>query len=336
MASLSNFVRSVTRDQYLPVVIDNVYAGNALFMRLRNKRKNWGSGAQFKMPTEVKERTTGGSYSGADTFDTNQEDTRVQFSVDPKQYYANATITGIQRAANTGREAIVDLIQSEMESITEKLRQDMGTDLYADGTGNFDKALTGLVAHVDDGTNVTTYQGQSRTTYPRLKSTLTTQSGALALSDLAADFDAAQVGDDSPTLGVTTPAVFTIYEALLTATVSYNVNQDNGRFTMTAAGIENGGITANAGFTGLYFRGVPVVSDDKCTSGNLYFLNEKYLDLYEMNQDPMFTESARDGFGWTGWKKPTNQDVIVGQLLWYGNLIGKQPRKHSRRTSITS
>lgn len=336
MATLSNFVRSVTKDTFLPVVVDNVYNGNALFMRLRNKRKSWESGAQYKIPTEVLDRTTGGSYSGADTFDTQQEDVRVQFAVDPKQYYANATITGIQKAANNGREAIVDLISSEMTSISEKLRQDMGTDLYADGTGNSNKAVTGLVSHVDDSTNVTTYQGQSRSTYPKLKATLNAQAGALGLDDLATDFDAAQIGSDHPTLGITTPAVFSIYEALLTATVSYNVNQNNGRFKLTAAGVENGGVTANAGFTALMFRGMPIVTDDKCTSGNLFFLNEKYLDLYEMSQDPMFVDGSKEGFGWTGWKKPTNQDVVVGQLLWYGNLIGTQPRKHSRRTGITS
>lgn len=336
MATLSNFVTSVTKDTFLPVVVDNVYNGNALYMRLRAKRKSWESGAQYKIPTEVLSRSTGGSYSGADTFDTQQEDTRIQFAVDPKQYYANATITGIQKAANKGKEAIVDLIAEEMRSITEKLRQDMGADLYADGTGNSSKALTGLVAHVDDGTNVVTYQGQSRTTYPRLKSTVTAQSGALGLDDLATDFDAAQIGDDHPTIGITTPAVFSIYEALLLATRQYAIPQNTERFTLTAAGVERAGIVGNAGFTGLMFRGMPIISDDKCTTGNLFMLNENYLDLYEMSQDPMFVDSTRDGFGWTGWKKPTNQDVIVGQLLWYGNLIGKQPRKHARRTGITS
>jgi len=192
------------------------------------------------------------------------------------------------------------------------------------------------VAHVDDATNVVTYQGLSRNTYTRLRSTLTAQSGALGLDDLAADFDAAQVGSDQPTLGLTTPAVFTIYEGLLVANSRYTIVQNSQRFTLTAAGIENAGVNANAGFTGLMFRGMPIITDDKCTANNLYMLNENYLNLFEMEPSDFFVKSKREGFSWNGWKQPTNQDVIVSQLLWYGQLVGTQPRKHSRRTGITS
>lgn len=336
MAALGNFVSSVTEQEFLPVVVDNFYEGNALFMRLKDKRKSWSTGYQLKIPTEVSARTQGGSYSGADTFGTAQEDVRQQFTINPKQYYWSATITGIQAAANRGKRAIVDLMTEEFRSVGKAMKDEMGDDLYGDGTGNASKALTGLIAHVDDGTNVATYQGLSRTTYTTLKSTLSAQSGALGLDDLAASFDGAQIGSDQPTLGVTTPAVFTIYEALLTANSRYTIVQNADRFRLTAAGVEKGGVSANAGFTGLMFRGMPIISDDKCTSGNLYMLNENYLDLYEMTPDSAFVSGSQEGFAWTGWKKPTNQDVITGQLLWYGELVGTQPRKHARRTGITS
>lgn len=333
---LSNFVTSVTKQNFLPVVVENFYKGNAMFMRLKDKRKSWSSGYQMKIPTEIAGRTQLGSYSGADTFGTAQEDVRQQFTINPSQYYANLTVTGIQRAANKGKEAIVDLLTEEFRSVGRALNDKMGTDLYGDGTGNSDKALTGLIAHVDDGTNVSVYQGLSRTTYPTLKSTLTAQAGALGLDDMATSYDGAQIGYDQPTLGLTTPAVFSIYEALLTANSRYQIVQNVERFRMTAAGVERGGVEGNAGFTGLMFRGMPIISDDKCTDGNLYMLNEKYLDLYEMAPDPEFVAGSMEGFGWTGWKKPTNQDVIVSQLLWYGQLVGTEPRKHARRTGITS
>lgn len=333
---LANFVTSVTEEEFLPTVVDNFYEGNVLFMRMKDKKKGWSSGARLNIPTEVKGRTQGGSYAGADTFGTAQEDVRQQFTIDPSQYYWTATLTGIQAAANRGKRAIVDLVAEELRSTSMALKDRMGDDIYGDGTGNSSKNLTGLVAHVDDGTNVSTYQNLSRTTYPTLKSTLTAQSGSLGLDDLAADFDAAQIGSDQPTLGLTTPAVFSIYEALLTQNSRYQIVQDAGRFQLTAAGIERAGINANAGFTGLMFRGMPIVSDDKCPSGNLFMLNENYLDLYEMEMDPAFVSGNREGFAWTGWKKSTNQDALVGQFLWYGELVGKQPRKHSRRTGISS
>ena len=336
MTTLSNFVTSVTKNQFFPIVVDNFYAGNVLFMRLKNKAKSWGSGTQLKIPTQIAGRTQLGSYAGADTFGTAQEDVRKQFAIDPAQYYANLTLTGIQVAANRGKEAIVDLMTEEFRSVGHALRDKMGTDIYLDGTGNGGKNITGLVAHVDDGTNVTTYQGLSRSTYTTLKSTYNVQSGALALSDLATSFDGAQIGSDQPTLGITTPAIFSIYEALLMSNARYTIVQNSGRMKVTAAGVENAGVSANAGFTGLMFRGMPLVTDDKATAGSLYMLNENYLDLYELSPDAAFVSGTQQGFGWTGWKKPTNQDVIVSQLLWYGQLVGTEPRKHARRVSITS
>lgn len=292
----------------------------------------------MKIPTQVLGRTQLGSYAGADVFGTAQEDVRQQFTINPSQYYANLTITGIQRAANKGKEAIVDLLTAEFTSVSRALNDLMGTDLYGDGTGNNNKALTGLIAQVDDGTNVSTFQGLSRTTYPTLQSTYNTQSGALGLDDLATDFDGAQIGYDQPTLGVTTPAVFSIIEALYLATSRYQLVQQVGRVRATAAGVmpESAGVNGNVGFTGIMFRGMPIILDDKCTTGNLYMLNENYLDLYEMSPDPAFVAGTQDGFGWTGWKKPSNQDVIVSQMIWYGQLVGTEPRKNSRRVSITS
>jgi hypothetical protein len=333
---LGNIVNSITQEELLPAVADNFYAGNALFMRLKGKAKTWATGRRLLKAVEVAGRSALGSYSGADTFSTTQEDVRQQFTIDPAQYYANVTITGIQAATNKGRQGIVDLLSAEMESVGRALPDKMGDDVYGDGTGNSAKAITGLVAHVDDSTNVATYQSLSRSTYTTLQSTLTAQSGALGLDDIAGDYDAAQVGSDSPSLFVTTPAVFTIYEALLTSTAQQNFNPAGGRLRMTPAGLESGGITGNQGFTALAFRGVPFISDDKCTAQNIFTLNENWLDLYELTPDAMFTNGRRQGFGFTGWKKSINQDAIVGQLLWYGQLVGTNPRMHARRTGVSS
>src|SRR3990167_9847844 len=81
-----------------------------------------------------------------------------------------------------------------------------------------------------DTTNVVTYLNISRTTFTAWRGTLTAQSGSLSLANLAADVDAAQVGNEIPTLGICPPAVFTIYEALLTPTVSHQYSANDYRF----------------------------------------------------------------------------------------------------------
>lgn len=307
--ALGNIITSVTRERFFPKIVDNVYAGNVLFERLRGKSRPWTGGYRLNIPTTVGTRTSLGSYSGFDTFSTSQEDVRKNFTVDPSEYYATVSVAGIQKALNKGPEAVVDMIAAEFSDTGKALADKMGTDLYLDGTGNNSKAIAGLQYHIDDATTASTYQGLSRSTYTTLKSTRNAQSGALGFSNLASDYDAAQIGTDSPTLAITTPAVWTIIEALITPTTNIEVGKPYAKLSPTGG---EQGISVNRGFNAIYYRGVPIIADEKATSGNLYFINENHIFLYQIDQDPLFVESSKEGFGWTGWKKSQNQNAIVG------------------------
>ena len=271
-----------------------------------------------------------------DTLATTQENTRQRAIFTPGQEYVSIPVSGIQVAVNKGDAAVLNLIGTEMDFRTRWLRDQMGTQVYGDGTGNSSKDLLGLQAAVDDSSNVITYGNISRSTYTNWQATLTAQSGSLTLANLAADVDAAQRGSDMPTLMACPPAVWTIYEALLTPTVNHNASVTE--FRLTAEGgrpLTNLG--GNQGFRALSFRGIPVVSDEKCTANNLYTLNENHLSFYNIPQvTGMMVESERDGFGWTGWLQGQNQDAVVGRLQWYGQLICDAPRTNARRTGITS
>lgn len=333
MPALSEFVTTVTQERLLPKVIDNIFTGNVLTMRLLKNAQLWRGGVSIDIPVELTKRTTVGSYSGFDTFNVSQENVRQKAVFSPSQLYASVSISGIQRAVNQGDAAVIDLITTELDYTARLIRDEMGTQIYGDGTGNSGKDILGLIAAVDDGTNVAVYGGISRTTYPNWRATLTAQTGDFTLANLAADFNAAQVGNEAPTLIITTPAVFNIYEALLTPTVSHQFSMND--FRLTADGIVRVGGTfaANQGFRALSFRGVPVVADEKCPDGNLFVLNENHLSFYVL---PQVEREIKLGFGWTGWKEPVNQDAITGQLLWYGQLITDGPRYHARRTDIVS
>src|SRR3990167_3319563 len=110
MPALGNYVTSVTRSRYFPIVVDNVFDGIPLFQRMRAKARPWSGGTQLNIPTEVGTRTAGGSFSGFDTLATNQEDVRRNFTVDPSEYYWAVSISGIQKALNKGPEAFVDVL----------------------------------------------------------------------------------------------------------------------------------------------------------------------------------------------------------------------------------
>lgn len=333
MPALSIFVTSVTQDRFIQKMVDSVLNGNVLTMRLMRNSRTWRGGVSIEVPVALSNITAVGSYSGFDTLGTTQENIRQRASFTPSQSYVAIPISGIQRAVNQGDSAVLDLIATEMSWRTDRLKDEMGTQVYSDGTGNSSKDILGILAAVDDTTDVTTYGGISRTTYTNWRGTRTAQSGSLSLANLASDFDAAQRGDDVPTLMVTTPAVFTIYEALLTPTVSHQFSMNDFRMTEDGIAKVGGTLAANQGFRALTFRGIPIVADEKCTSGNIFTLNEKHLYFYTI---PQPGREVKNGFGWTGWKEPANQDAVVGHLLWYGQLIGDAPRTHARRTGVTS
>ena len=333
MPALTLFVTTTTQTRLLPKAVDSILNGNVLTMRLLKSAVKWLGGTSIDIAVNLTDITAVGSYFGFDTLSTTQENIRQRAVFTPSQYYVSIPINGIQKAVNTGEAGVINLLAEEISWRTKRLSDEMGTDLYLDGTGNSDKAMLGLIAAVDDTTNVTTYGGISRSTFSNWNATLTAQSGSLSLANFASDFDAAQRGNDAPTLMVCPPAVFTIYEALLTPTVSHQFSMND--FRMTGEGIAKvgGAIAANQGFRALTFRGIPVVADEKCTAQNLYTLNENHLKFYTL---PAKERAIKNGFAWTGFKEPANQDAVVGQLLWYGQLITDAPRTHARRTGISS
>lgn len=189
------------------------------------------------------------------------------------------------------------MIATEIEWRTKRLQQEMSDGVYSDGTGNSSKDFLGLQAAVGDTSTITTYAGLSRATYPTWASTVTAQSGSLSLANLASDFDAIMTYGSIPTLGITTLAVFSIYEALLTPTVSHMFTQSDFRMTSDGMVRVGGTVAANQGFRALTFRGVPVAGDPRCTTGNFYFLDENHLSFYTI---PQPEREMRNGFAWTG------------------------------------
>jgi len=337
MPALGLFVTTTTQTRLLPKVIDQVLNGNVLTMRLLRQAVPWRTGTQINIPVNLADITAVGSYFGFDALSVTQENIRQRAAFDPSQYFVSIPISGIQTAINQGREAIISLVATEIDWRAKRLRDEMGNGVYSDGTGNAGKDILGIRAAIDDTTLVATYGGINKTTFPRWNATVTAQVGALGLPNLAADFDAAQRGDDAPTLMVTTPAVFSIYEALLTPTVSHQFSQNDYRLVQNTGGVGSsivrvgGVVAAGQGFRALTFRGIPFVSDEKCTAAEIYTINENHLSFYIINRP---NQSIKNGFAWTGFKEPVNQDAVVGQLLWAGQLVCDAPRTMARRTGV--
>jgi hypothetical protein len=170
----------------------------------------------------------------------------------------------------------------------------MNTMFWADGSGNSSKDWNGI-GNIVGGTGVSLGGidplGAGNSWW---KSTEVNQGGALTIASMANIYNTISVGNDQPTIAITTQTLYEKYEALLTGQIRYTDTD-----------------MADGGFQNLLFKGAPVTFDDACASGQMVFLNTKYLQLVA-HSDVWFKP--------TPFVRPTNQDAVFSQLLCYGQL----------------
>lgn len=340
-------VTTTTQSKLLPKVVDTILNSNVLATRLLGKASKW-NGERMKFPVKYAKNVTGTSFAGFDTFSTSATDNRVNLEFVPKFYQMTVALPLDELSANATEEKVIDLAKLEMASTAQDMADDIGTLFYSTGTGNGSKDFLGLEAIVDDGTNASTYGTLSRSTYTTLKSTVTASSGTLTLAKMETLYNSATSGAQKPTLGLTTEAIFSYYAQLLTPQlrIAADVPQIKTQGNM---GKEGGGLIGGTGFTGLYFKGFPILADEKCTSGIMYFVNEDFLDWYAlpMAQTTPIKYRSQDiegndysnveglGFSWSDWIKPTNAAAVVGHIYLGGELISANPKRHAKLTGIT-
>lgn len=333
----TNRILTTTQDKLLPKLVDTVLNGNVFATRMLSSTKKW-SGEQLKKTIKVSKNTTGGSFSGYDLLSTNATDNRVRLAFDPKFYHIDVSIPLTDMSVNAVNETkIIDLMAAEMESAAHDMADDIGTILYGTDTSNA-KNFMGLGDIVDDGGVKSTYGGQLRATYTTLNAVDTASGGTVSLAKMSTLYNGCSSGSQKVTLGLCDETVFGLYEQLL---------QPQERITKDVA-MMKGGLVGGTGFTGLYYKGFPILSDEKATAQYLQFVNEDYLDFFAL---PMaMTESVKYqtvtegndygqpeglGFSFSGWVKPANQAAIVGHIYLGGELVSFNPKRHGRLTGIT-
>jgi len=335
-----NRLTSVTNDKLLPKLVDTILNGNVLATRLLAGAKKWRGGSKLKQPIKVAKNNTTTSFSGYDILPTNGSDTRVQLEFEPKFSQITVSLPLDELSVNQSDEdAIIDLATIEIASAAQDFSDDIGTMLFGDGTGNSGKDFLGLGAIIDDGSVAATIGGQSRATYTGLQSTVIVSGGTLTLAKMSTLYNSVTSGLQKPTLGITTEAVWSLYEQLL---------QPQERIAKDVP-MMKGGTVGGTGFTGLFYKGFPILSDEKSTSGALFFINEDYLDFYAlpmaMTKPVNYSFASIDGtqtsqvkglgFSWSDWILPANAAAIVGHIYLGGQLVSFNPRRHGKLTGIT-
>jgi len=252
-----------------------------------------------------------------------------------------------------GDEQIVNLLDTEFDSQAQSLITLMAQNLYTgNGTGNDWDSLANAAS---DSTLFASYGSLSRSTYSAWNGYYLAATGALTLAKLATADDAVTIGVDSPDLSLTTKAVWSTYESLLTPSVRANFST-SGYPRMNAFGgvAAVPGLGGQQGFVYLTFRGTPIAKDEQVPSGQYFLVNTSGFGFVGFNYEdenimtanfkkttdavpagvPGNVKSTR-GFQFRKMMSPVDQLTKVGYLIYAGDFVATACRLQGTLNAVT-
>jgi len=221
-------------------------------------------------------------------------------------------------------EAIIPLMRARMADAKTVAVQAISTAAFTNNSvlPNGSQVINGLPQAFDDGTNVTTYGGISRTASTFWKSTLVSSAGAVNTRSAMLGYlvQATSLnGGEAPDFVVMSPSDWT---ALMQDFLSLEqfVNTPNSRWGKDDQ--------VNSGFRGLLLGDTPFFLDPFCPKGTAYMLNTKYFAAYVSEDAP---------FAFSGFFSaiPNLQVANVGVVIIAMQLVCAKPISGMQLTGIT-
>lgn len=224
--------------------------------------------------------STGGARAEGAAVTTLNTDTKVPATLDFGTYDDSFGVTGkslaAARAARNPSE-LANLFVEELSECVERLAKGVAIDLYT-GTGATDHIM-GLVATGGGIMMTGTYANIDRSTYPQWAGTVDSNSGvgrALTFT-LMRDMRRSiyRASGQKPDLVVTTPEIHEKYGLLFGQQRRY----------ITEIKLRGQMITLDGGYQLLEFDGIPVLEDVDCPTGDMLFLNTRYVRVVQLPDD---------------------------------------------------
>lgn len=235
---------------------------------------------------------TGGARAEGAAVSVLNNDAKVPATLDFGTYDDAFGLTGkaMAIARNTRNPAeLSNLFVEEMGDCVERLAKGVAVDLYT-GTGAVDHIM-GLMATAGGILDTGTYAGIDRSVRTQWRGTIMSNSGVgRALTfDLMREMRRRiyQASGMKPDLIVTTPELHEKYGKLFGQQRRY----------VTEIRMRGETIRLDGGYQMLEFDGIPVLEDVDCTSGDMLFLNTRFVRVLQVPDEP---NEANQSMGMTG------------------------------------
>lgn len=320
---------STTIKNYRPKMIENLMSHEAFFWLLKSKGmvvEEDGSRG-IVQPLLYGENDTVKSYSGWDLLDITPQEGISAAEYDWKFLATSITINGEEEFRNSGSKTrVIELLKTKIKQAELSLELKLNEMLFADGTGNGGKDIQGLAASVEEGSGWSTYGGINRTNHAFWRNQWL--NGGIAAYGTG-DFDATvgkSIGGmialrkmfNNVSIGTVTPDVILTTQTIVEDYEGYLEGQ---KLRVTQGGL------VDAGFRNVEFKGLPMVFDNDCPAGYIYFLNAEFMK---------FIVGKGRNFKSTDFMRPQNQDAKSSLILLAANLVSSKSDVQGVITGYTS
>lgn len=347
----------IVLDDISPKVVDTVLTSNVMLQALQSRIvKITGKNKQY--PVRIATQSNAIAFDWFDLLNTNYVNKNNKLTFLPKNVTIPVVLADTDIAASQGTQAVIDFTIEQTEEAAQELADFLWGLLYLDGTTYGGKAPDGLRSAIKTSG---VYGWLDYSTYTTLKSTVntTTALAAIALTDLDSMYYSIVSGNNVPTHIFTTKAIFAKLTTLFTVTNIASAGQLGSMLWdgKTGAGqlIPNArpGLYGNTGFTEIFYKGMPIIADEKCPAGYLFMININTWDLLvqEMPSSQGYTpimiqsnvitgqydinvEKRFNGFSKSPAVRAINQLGTVAHIVFRWNLICNNPKRNGMFTAL--
>jgi hypothetical protein len=344
-------ILTTTAQSLAPYVVDGIHNGSVLPARFLTKPVEWDEGQYYQQPIQTVENDNGGDFVGMPVFDVSAQNTDQNLKWLAKGKRQSIVIPWAEIAHNQTKAGVIKLVGRKMDVAKNALKDKLGTTLTGLGLGD---AIEGLDLMTDNSTSSSTYGTLARTTYGGVINGQLNTVATLTLAALGTQIDACTPANsnEGTTIMITTKTAFGYVESLLdpkTRQMYENVPVYVSPYTPNGGAVKSGELGGSAGFTAIFYRGIPLVKDEKVASGKIYTLNEESIDFARLDFPQMQAvalsnaetkgvysgEPAPSAFQITEMMNPYNQLGDIGHVIVYGNLINRNPVRSGVVTGVT-
>ena len=299
-------------------LMDQVHNRSPLWKWLREKKrmKILTGGERIALPVMYEDSGNFKRYSGLEQLDvTGYEGVTLAFF--PGVQAATAVIlSGLDQRSNRGESQVRDAAKDKIFQAESALADNLATDSYSDGTADGSKQVAGLLAMVATTNTSGTYASINTANNTKWRNQVATSVGNAAvnlLPNLRTVFnDCLEVAgvQGQPDGIFTTQTMAETLESLIVPAIRY---APGGSGELSAEPI---------------FRKASINWEAKCQSGVMYILNSNHV-FHFVHRDANMTMNPE------GFQRPINQDALVAQLLYQGNLATNLRSSLGKLTGLT-